>query len=248
VNPWGFARLFNQQVVEDRSFYDLFQGRRLLVEGDLITAETQPMPAHAPLEQKSARVVALQLLKRARDISYRKTARKGMRCPPSIIHAAISLDAGPVAPSLVDEVIHVATTILARLRLSRTETVTVFNPAYEPDEFTDRWPGDMAAQLLHDADLQHFIEKMTRLKSGNTSIPEKASLLREVFGESVASTVMENFMDARRHEMEAGRLYLGERGKVLGSAAAVAAPAAVVTGTRAAARPATREGGGYLPE
>jgi hypothetical protein len=114
VNPWGFADHFKNTVAFDPVFYDLFRGRRLLVEGGFaMDAETQPMPNHAPLEEKSPRVVAVQLLKRARDVAFRKPERQRMRKPPSVVIGAMALDAGPVNSSLIDEVIAVASQIVS---------------------------------------------------------------------------------------------------------------------------------------
>ena len=116
MNPWGFAKHFNNHVEFDPAFHDLFKGRRLLVEGKIVEkAETQPMPDHEPLEEKSPRVVALQLLKRNRDIAWRAPSRTG-RKPPAIALNAMALEAGPVHPSLLDEVIAIATHIRGRLR------------------------------------------------------------------------------------------------------------------------------------
>jgi hypothetical protein len=164
VNPWGFAHHFNGKVEYDAAFYEVFKGRRLLVEGELIKAETQPMPDHAPIEEKSARVVALQIIKRNRDIAYRQQGRRGLRKPPSVILAAIVLEAGPVRASLVDEVIGVAGAIRRRLteRNGPRGTVQVFNPAYLLDEFTDRWPEDAQAQAIFDSDLGRLIVELNR--------------------------------------------------------------------------------------
>jgi hypothetical protein len=131
VNPWAFAKEFNERVQVD--------------EGMLEKADTQPMPEHVPVEEKSARVVALQLIKRNRDIAFRDTARRNIRKPPSVALAAIAVNAGPVAPSLVDEVINVANAIRTKLRekTAPRRTVVVRNPAYAPELFTDRWPIDL---------------------------------------------------------------------------------------------------------
>jgi hypothetical protein len=247
VNPWGFADEFNKRVKFDPVFYNLFKGRRLLVEGVLLEkAETQPMPDHAPIEEKSPRVVAIQLIKRARDVAFRVRDKK-MRKPPSVVIAAIALDAGPVHPSLVDEVISVieAVRIKLRERTSERGTVQVFNPAYGPDEFTDRWPESYDAQTIYDADLRRLIVDLHRLKNGNLSMAEKTELLKRVFGESAASYAIESYLDVQRHEMEAGRLRIGQRGKVLGS---VAAPAVVAGARTTPVRAGTREGGGRLAE
>jgi hypothetical protein len=249
VNPWGFKELFNSSVEEDPVFYDMFKGRRVLVEGEqLLKAETRPMPEHAPLEEKSPRVVAIQLIKRARDIAFRQKGRGAMRKPPSVVLAAIALDAGPVQPSLVDEVISVANAIRTKLlqKGGQKRTVTVCNPAYPDDIFTDRWPEDERAQDMFSDDLRRFIIDMYKLRNERLSLPEKTELLKRVFGESVASRAIESQLDAGRHEMEAGRFNVGSRGAVLG---AVAGPAVIGSGTRtAAAKVGLRDGGGPLSE
>lgn len=243
VNPWGFADHFNNHVDFDPAFHDLFKGRRMLVEGKIVEkAETQPMPEHVPIEEKSARVVALQLLKRNRDIVWRSPSRTGRR-PPSVALAAMSLDAGPVHPSLLDEVIAIATHI--RTRLIETDgprgTVRVVNPAYPADEFTDRWPENKTAQDLYDRDLRRLIVDLYKLRNEDLSLAEQQEVLKGLFGETAASYAIESKLDAGRHEMEANRMRLTNTGKVVG----MAAPAVA---TLTAAKAATREGGGELSE
>jgi Second Messenger Oligonucleotide or Dinucleotide Synthetase domain len=248
VNPWGFADHFNRHVEFDPAFHELFKGRRLLVEGEaLLKADTQPMPAHVPIEEKSPRIVGIQLIKRSRDITWRQPARRRMRKPPSVALAAISLDAGPVATSLVDETIAIANAIRTRLqdRSSPRGTVHVLNPAYRHDVFTDRWPEDINAQNLYDADLRRLIVQLYRLRNDNLSLEEKSELLKALFGESAAAYAIESHLNARRREMEASRLQIGPKGKVV---TGLAAPAIAASPRTTAARPATREGGGHLPE
>jgi hypothetical protein len=248
VNPWAFAKHFNDRVKFDPVFYDAFAGRRLLVEGGwrVEKAETQPLPDHAPIEEKSPRVVALQLVKRNRDIAFRDSARRGMRKPPAVVLTAISLDAGPVEPSLVDEVISIVSTIRVKFRAktSPRRTVEVLNPAYPPDVFTDRWPENEKAQDLFDGDLRRLTVDLYRLRNDNLSMAEMSEILKRLFGETAANYAIESHLDAQRHEMEAGRLHVGNKGKI---AASVAAPA--VGGMRTSpVRAATREGGGFLKE
>jgi len=73
---------------------------------------------------------------------------------------------------------------------------------------------------------------------------EKRDILKRLFGETAASYAIDSNLDARRHEMEAGHLKAGSRGKI-GASLAVSA----VAGTRTTpVRAATREGGGFLKE
>ncbi|MGX1237333.1 hypothetical protein AB7M71_010471 [Bradyrhizobium japonicum] len=246
VNPWGFAKHFNDHVDFDPVFHDLFEGRRLLVEGKIVEkAETQPMPDHVPVEEKSARVVALQLLKRNRDIAWRSPSRTG-RKPPSVALAAMALDAGPVHPSLLDEVIAIATYIRTRLQETNGSrgTVCVVNPSYPPDEFTDRWPENKAAQDLYDGDLRRLIVELYRLRNEDLSLAEQLELLKRLFGETAATYAIESKLEAGRREMDANRMHLTSTGKVVG----VAAPAVIGSASSTAARAATREGGGELSE
>jgi hypothetical protein len=248
VNPWGFANHFNQHVEFDPAFAELFKGRRLLVEGqDLIKAETQPMPDHEPIEEKSPRTVALQLIKRNRDIVWRQGRVGKMRKPPSVVLAAIALYAGPVEARLIDEVISVATAIRTKLldKSSTRGTAVVVNPAYPRDVFTDRWPEDIRAQNQYDADLRHLIAQLRCLRNDALSLSAKQEILKDLFGETAAQYAIESHLDSRRREMEAGRLRVGPTGKV---ASGVAAPFVVGSPRESAAKTGTREGGGSLPE
>lgn len=243
VNPWGFAKHFNDHVDYDPAFHDLFKGRRLIVDGMATDkAETQPMPEHVPVKEKSARVVAMQLLKRNRDIVWRSPSRKS-RKPPSVALAAMALDAGPVHASLLDEVVAIANHI--RTRLLETNgprgTVQVPNPAYPADEFTDRWPENKSAQDLYDGDLRRLTIDLYKLRNENLSLAEQQEVLKRLFGETAAAYAIESTLDARLREMNANQMRLSNTGKVLGAAA-------VSTGASTAARSATRQGGGELSE
>jgi hypothetical protein len=249
VNPWAFKEHFNRQVEYDANFHELFKARRLLVESALeIKAETQPMPDHIPVEEKSARVVALQLIKRNRDIEYRAVARKDLRKPPAVALAAVSLEAGPVHSSLTDEVINVANTIRTRLmsKDGPRGVIHIVNPPHPRDVFSDRWPENPTTQDLYNGDLRRLVVDLHRLKSDGLSFEEKKAILKRLFGETAASYAIESVLDVRRAEMEANRLHMGPSGRA--ATGAVAAPA-IATGLRTnAARAATREGGGFLED
>lgn len=245
VNPWGFKEEFNARVEFDPEFFKAFEGQRILAEGQpAIKAETQPMPEHERLEEKSPRVVALQLIKRKRDLAFRPAARKGWRKPPAVVLGAIALGAGPVQPSLVDEVISVATHIRQRLKETNGPrgTVHITNPRYPEDVFTDRWPETFDHQQEYDADLRRLIIDMYRLRNDNPSLEEKREILQRHFGETAANHAIEKNLDAHYAASQAGTMRLGSKGKVLTGAAATA------SGAASAAKAATKSGGGFLPE
>jgi len=240
VNPAGFAALFNGQTKADPAFSDLFMGRRLLVEGDLIKGDVQPMPDQVPLAEKSARVVALQLLKRDRDIAHRKRAG---RKPPSVALAAMALEVNPVQPRLIDEVISIAQHVRGRLR-GRTGprgVMEVLNPSYPRDVFTDRWPENLSAQAAYDGDLRVLIVDLHKLKADDLSLAEQQALLERHFGETASQYAVQAQLEERGREMRRNRLHVAPTGRILGGAGAAALGST-------AARAATRSGGSKLPE
>jgi hypothetical protein len=206
------------------------------------------MPDQERLEEKSPRVVALQLIKRVRDLAYRK--RQGWRKPPAIVLGAMGLEAGPVMPRLIDEVIAVAAHMRRRLteRSGSRGTLHVVNPAYPQDVFTDRWPESYAHQEAFDTDLRRLVVDMYRLRNDNLSMEEKRDILRRQFGETAANTAIERNLDARLAETDAGKLRMGPRGKVMTGTGAAAAAAGLGTRATTSAKAATRSGGGSLPE
>lgn len=242
VNPWGFADHFNREVAYDPAFATMFDARRQIADGTLAKAETDPLPSQVPLSEKSSRVVALQLLKRNRDVRYR--SRSG-RKPPSVVLSAMALEIGPARSGLVDEVINIASHISGRLQdhIRRYETITVRNASFQPDIFTDRWPGDVPAQDLYVRDLEHLQRQLGRLRSDNANLTEMRTILDDLFGETAAEFAVERFLDASRREAERGAMRFGSTGRVLTAAAAVAGAA-----TSTAARASTNMGGGCIPD
>ncbi|TFF19872.1 nucleotidyltransferase [Jiella endophytica] len=211
VNPKGFANHFNEVVEISAEFAKRFDTRRFIVEGatyaeqlvrdlnapsEVLTekAETQPMPDFLPLDQKAPRVVALQILKRFRDKRYRKhDDHRGQRKPPSVVMAALALEATPIAPTLTDELIAVAETIRNAIVAADLagRKLEVRNPAHEEDIFTDRWPEDRHAQRLWAADLIHLVNSLRLLKAKGFDPVSVKKTFDDLFGEDIADRVLE---------------------------------------------------------
>lgn len=242
VNPWGFAQHFNREVAYDPAFATLFDARRHAADDTLAKAETDPLPDRVPLSEKSARVVALQLLKRNRDVRYR--SRDG-RKPPSVVLAAMALEIGSARSGLVDEVINIAAHITGRLQdhIGSFETIVVRNPSFTADIFTDRWPNDVAAQEVYVRDLGHLQRQLGRLRSDDATLTEMRTILDDLFGETAAGFAVERLLDASRREAERGAMRFSSTGRVLTGAAALVGAA-----TSTVARSSTNMGGGCLPD
>ncbi len=92
ANPWGFAEWFRKTTPLDYEFAQLLAKRaaghelRVLAE----KADSEELPALLPPHQKSKALIALQLMKRWRNVRY--DARRTCR-PPSIMMAKLIADA-----------------------------------------------------------------------------------------------------------------------------------------------------------
>ena len=243
VNPWAFAEHFNDSTALDPVFAAIFEARAMLDASVIAKAQTDPVPDHVPLSEKAARVVALQLLKRARDVRYR---RRDGRKPPSIVLAALALEVQPTGAGLLEEVASIAGHVATRLERegSRGAVIDVRNPAYTPDRFTDRWPENTAAQTLYVNDLRYLVRQLARLRNENASLTEASSILDDLFGETAAGFAVEQLLERSRMAMEDGSMRFGTNGKVLTGAAATAAAASA---TATSARASTNMGGMELP-
>lgn len=218
VNPKAFSEHFLENVEVSEAFAKLFERRRMIVE----KAETEPMPEYLPLDRKSPRIVALQLTKRARDLRYRRKERRGLRKPPSIIMAASALKAGAISVSLVEEFRKVIRAILREIERaeSMNELVEIHNPAYEPDEFTDRWPGNRSAQQLFLSDLREFEALIDELTSQPFDPKRASEILNELFGETAATYALDERVKHERSLIEQKKVNIGTRGRVITGASA----------------------------
>ncbi len=256
INPKGFADHFNARVEISEAFQKRFDARRYLVDGETYTelatrlsnetsglalqkADTQPMPVHVPLDQKSPRVVALQLIKRFRDKRYRKhDDHRGKRKPPAVIIAAIAIDAGPANDSLVDEVIAIAKRMRWQIRNAEQNLrlLEVRNPAHYPDLFTDRWPAQRSDQQLWAADLLTLIERLENLKRVGFDPAVIQSTFDDLFGEKAGETALQAYHRAQTVQLEHGALGMTPSGQ-LKPAAPVSSLAAPALGAGIASAP-----------
>lgn len=239
VNPKAFTNHFNANIASSAAFATKYWRRRMLVENLVEKAETQPMPDQLPIEQKSPRLIAIQLLKRFRDVQYRDKTRKdrGLRRPPSVVIAALALEAGPMSDSLTSELRAIAGYFLARIKAAESlgETLVVCNPAHTADVFTDRWPESRETQRLWQSDLERLCRALTALENGRFDPDEAHRLLKDLFGETLAEYAIEKHFAGQSEIAKVNGLGIAGSGAVR---PALAAPA-IVSGLVVPARAST---------
>lgn len=181
MNAWGFCTLFKANTADTTSFAERYS-RSVRAFDVLAKAETEEVDPQEDPSRKSSDVVALQLIKRFRNIRY---GNRDERLPPSVLLSKFVNDAASPMNSLVDALIHHANFIRQKLVEAdrHLRLAHEVNPTCNEDCFTDRWPLKISAQRQFISDLDYLLDSLKKLKSSELSIDQIQNLLTELFGE-----------------------------------------------------------------
>lgn len=181
MNAWGFCTLFKTNTADTTSFADRYS-RSVRTFDVLAKAETEEVDPQKDPSRKSSDVVALQLIKRFRNIRY---GNRDERLPPSILLSKFVNDAANPMDSLVGALIYHTTFIRQQLvGADRSfKLVHEVNPTCKDDCFTDRWPLKISAQRQFISDLDYLLDSLKKLKNSELSIDQIQNLLADLFGE-----------------------------------------------------------------
>jgi hypothetical protein len=235
ANPFGFAEWFIAVTPRASRFEEFFEKRsreadRLLVRA----AETEDVPEQIPAYLKPPAVVALQLMKRFRNIQY--AAREG-RCPPSVMIACRVGTAGSGTGRPFAELCFQARSLLKFFgeHQATGRLAQVINPTCPEDVFTDRWPGNLKTQVVFVDDLKFLVAQLARLENG-ADLETIQEVFARLFGEDVSRSVIEEFADRTGESIATGGLHTHRgAGRVdLAKSRVIAASPAVITSSRAA--------------
>lgn len=237
ANPWGFAQWFIALTPAERRFVEAFDARVAAYADTIVLAEAEvePVPDLCPVHEKSMAVIALQLLKRWRNVQYDQ--REG-RCPPSVVLAKFVADNANRTQTLSEELLHQAQQLKLAFEQAqrRREKIVVRNPACESDVFTDRWPECLEAQDLFLTDLTTLVRKLELLR-GDCDLATIQHVLSELFGERPTLEAIKSY------NREAGRAIVEGRSRHIAGSGRfempVAPAVAAVTSTLATTSHAT---------
>ncbi len=200
ANPHGFAQWFIEQTPPDPTFGTFFEKRSLDYDRSRMSllekkADATPVPDQSPAFRKSRAVIALQLIKRWRNLAYDKR-HADKRLPPSVLLAYYVACHANQTNSLADELAHQVDAMIVILKAAEQQgkTIQAFNPTCPEDEFTDRWPSNLREQRVFIDELSVFAEKLAKL-GGDISLPETQKILEDLFGERPAQTVVKEYVD-----------------------------------------------------
>jgi len=196
ANPHGFAQWFIARTPPDQDFGAFFERRSLDYDRGraLLRADAMPVPEQCPAYQKSRAVIALQLIKRWRNLAYDRR-HKNRRLPPSVLLAFYVASHANNTTSLADELSFQVESILAIVREAHDQGKKVFarNPMCPDDILTDRWPENLSDLAVFIHELTDFAAKLRRLH-GDISLAEMQQVLEHLFGEKPARSAVRDYV------------------------------------------------------
>lgn len=229
ANPHGFGQWFLTNTPADEVFGLYFEKASLdrdRARFQSMAADAAMVPVQLPSYRKSRAVIALQLIKRWRNLVYDRRYAK-LRLPPSVLLAYYIAVNANKTHTLADELIHQIECIIATLqaaqRLSRT--VREFNPACAEDELTDRWPADLAEQRIFIHELKDFARQLYRLRDG-VPLVEMQLILEGLFGERPAREAVRKYTGQHVNDNDAGKSFHIPRSGSIPALGSMAVPAA----------------------
>lgn len=207
ANPYGFAEWFKIKTPPELDFAAAFAKREVFYNHAIAVskADAEPVPEQAPAQRKSKAVIALQLLKRWRNIRYDK--REGRR-PASIVLAKLVADAANQTATLSEELLFQAQQMLTLFvgADQQRQLIEIRNPACSDDVFTDRWPASLYEQRVFLNDLRVLVTKLERLVS-SCDLATMREILTGLFGERPALEAITAFNKSAGSAIAAGKSF-----------------------------------------
>jgi hypothetical protein len=243
MNAYGFCNWYNMRTpIEDR--FALALNKQLYARDGLAfaAAEIDDVPAQTPLIIKSVTTVALQLIKRHRNILYAEAAG---RMPPSVMLSCHAGHAASTGMGLADMVMRQARwTARAIDQAARANRLLdVPNPEYWDERFTDRWPETQTQQQDYARALHAFADGLEAARERGAPLEELQLWLRDRFGQRAVTRSMESFNERLGREVQAqNHGYTRSGGLFVPAAPAILTGAAASTLAPVAARAHTNMG------
>jgi hypothetical protein len=200
-NPLGYAEWFHDIAA-------LPVTKRVLAD-----ARIEPLQAPEPLGNKAPLKLAVQLLKRARDVAF---AEHPDAAPSSIILTTLAASVYRKEARATDAF----TAVLDRCyALASRGPIHLTNPANPGESFTDRWRTDPRSYAAFVEQIGALRERwLTEVLDGDFVTASRA--LKEIFGYVLVGAALVKYADRRTQAREKRHLFVSRKSGTLMTAAA----------------------------
>jgi hypothetical protein len=239
MNAYGFVEWYKEKTPIERRVVEAFSSRwQIAQDRARADADVDPVPVQTQFVVKNTATLALQLLKRYRNIRY---ANRSGRMPPSVLLSYYCAMAASSGSSLTEMLLRVSRNIIADISNASLygRLLHVSNPVYADDVFTDRWPENVGQQDRFASDLKELIRGLEAALSGDMLATRLQDWLREMFGDRVVTQAVDHMAREVQAAAAVGSQGYTKRGGILVPAAAGITPAATTYASPVRASPHT---------
>ena len=163
-------------------------------------------------EIKTTLQVAIQILKRYRDIKFKETPDIK---PISIILTTLMAKVYTGKESVYELIEKFSKAYMRHIEKDENGNIIIKNPVNENENFADKWqkyPERREAFFKFMTELEQDLVKNKILLEGNNR--EQADFYKKLFGENMVKRVYENIANETRSEREKTNIYLKENGNI----------------------------------
>lgn len=163
-------------------------------------------------EIKTTLQVAIQILKRYRDIKFKETPDIK---PISIILTTLMAKVYTGKESVYELIEKFSKEYMMHIEKDENGNIIIRNPVNENENFADKWPKypeRRKAFFKFMTELEQDLVTNKILLEGN--IREQADFYKKLFGENMVNRVYENIANETRSEREKANIYLKENGNI----------------------------------
>ncbi|ANP86007.1 nucleotidyltransferase [Rhizobium leguminosarum] len=222
MNAYGFGEWYIERTPTELKVVEAFKRRWEDAEHRRVKADADvdEVPLQTEFVVKSNTTLALQLIKRFRNVRY---ADRPGRMPPSVMLSYFAGLAARPGSSLTEALLRITKWIINEIEQAtiRNQKLRVENPVYSEDVFTDRWPETIDQQKRFAADLRDLVRGIERAVNNEMLPTELQDWLREMFGDRVVTKAVDQMAMQTRLAAEQGRQGYTKRGGILVPAAPV---------------------------
>jgi hypothetical protein len=239
MNAFGFAEWYRSRTPVEEILAKALRERWMALDTAVAAAEIDEVPDQCEFGVKNTATLALQLLKRFRNIRY---AKYEGRLPPSVMLSFYAGLAAQPGMSLSDMVIRQAKWIIGDIEQASLygRRLHVANPVCERDVFTDRWPTSLEEQNLFATNLRDLVAGLEAVRRGDLFADTLMDWLRSNFGQRVVTAAADRMADVIGGAVRAGQHSYGRRGSlIVPTSAAASGAAGIARPGLVAARPHT---------
>ena len=163
-------------------------------------------------EIKTTLQVAIQIIKRYRDIKFKETPDIK---PISIILTTLIAEVYTGKESVYELIEKFSKEYMMHIQKDENGNIIIKNPVNENENFADKWPKypeRREAFFKFMTELEKDLVTNKILLEGN--IREQADLYKKLFGENMVNRAYENIANETRSEREQANIYLKENGNI----------------------------------